>query len=167
MQDCESQTAGNAPAVVPVLTAEGKNPAGMGLGANKEEFDYMVNAKSRGPPNYENQTSRQTYYKILTWQPHGIMKLMDIPVLMVVPELDIISPPEQQFALFDTFKRPKKVHVAPGKGHLSVLSGEEFPMLMQMQAEFVRDIIAGKGPVVDDIAPMVINRGAPMIGVDT
>ncbi|KAI4906243.1 hypothetical protein J4E90_010716 [Alternaria incomplexa] len=38
-QDRESQLTGNKPLYVPVLTAEGKNPAGMGLGADKEEFD--------------------------------------------------------------------------------------------------------------------------------
>ena len=38
-QDRESQLAGNPPLYVTVLTAEGKNPAGMGLGADKEEFD--------------------------------------------------------------------------------------------------------------------------------
>lgn len=38
-QDRESQLAGNPPLYVPVLTAEGKNPAGMGLGADREEFD--------------------------------------------------------------------------------------------------------------------------------
>lgn len=38
-QDRESLVAGNPPLYVPVLTAEGKNPAGMGLGAGKEEFD--------------------------------------------------------------------------------------------------------------------------------
>ena len=149
MQDRESQAAGNPPTFAPVLTDRGENPAGMGLGADKEEFDYMVNAKSRGAPNYENRTTLQTYYKILMWQPHGIMKHMDMPVLMVVPELDMISPPEQQFALFETFPHPKKVHVAPGKGHLNVLSGEEFPQLAQMQAEFVRDTLAGRLPATN------------------
>ena len=38
-QDRESQLGGNKPLYVPVLTAEGKNPAGMGLGADKEEFE--------------------------------------------------------------------------------------------------------------------------------
>lgn len=38
-QDRQSQLAGNPPLYVPVLNAEGKNPAGMGLGADKEEFD--------------------------------------------------------------------------------------------------------------------------------
>ncbi|KAJ5997671.1 DltD domain-containing protein [Penicillium canescens] len=143
MRDRESQISGNAAMYLPVLTEKGENPAGMGIGADKEEFDYMVNAKSRGAPNHENHTTLQTYYKIVMWQPHGIMKYMDpTPVLMVVPELDMISPPEEQFALFDTFPEPKKVHIAPGKGHLDVLSGEDFPALSAMQAAFLREQMA-------------------------
>ncbi|KAJ8120946.1 hypothetical protein ONZ43_g2480 [Nemania bipapillata] len=37
--DRESIVAGNQPLYIPVLTAEGKNPAGMGIGADKEGFD--------------------------------------------------------------------------------------------------------------------------------
>ena len=145
MQDRESRAAGNEPVFLPVLTPDGKNPAGMGLGADKEEFDYMVNAKSRGAPRHENRTTLQSYYKIIMWQPHGIMKYMaPTPVLMVVPECDMISPPEEQFALFETFPSPKCVHVAPGKGHLNVLSGEEFPALSQLQAEFVVKAVKGQ-----------------------
>lgn len=66
------------------------------------------------------------------------------PVLMVVPEKDMISPPEEQLALFETFPEPKKVHVAPGKGHLNVLSGDDFPALAKMQAEFVFEMLEKK-----------------------
>jgi len=142
-QDRESQLMGNKPLYVPVLTAEGKNPAGMGLGADKEEFDYMVNAKSRGAPRHENHTTFQSYYKIKLWQPQGIMRYLDrTPVLMVVPELDQISPPEAQIALHGTFPEPKVLHIAPGKGHLNVLSGDDFPMLSTLQADFVKKIVA-------------------------
>ncbi|KAI4639769.1 hypothetical protein J4E93_009123 [Alternaria ventricosa] len=142
-QDRESQLTGNKPLYVPVLTAEGKNPAGMGLGADKEEFDYMVNAKTRGAPRHENHTTFQSYYKIKLWQPQGIMRYLDrTPVLMVVPELDQISPPEAQIALHATFPEPKVLHIAPGKGHLDVLSGDDFPMLSDLQAAFVKKIVA-------------------------
>lgn len=145
MQDRESQAAGNEPTFLPVLTEKGENPAGMGIGADKEEFDYMVNAKSRGAPRHENRTTLQSYYNIIMWQPHGIMKYMSpTPVLMVVPEKDMISPPEEQLALFNTFPEPKKVHLAPGKGHLNVLSGDDFPQLAKMQAEFVFEILGMK-----------------------
>lgn len=143
MRDRESQARGNEPHYLPVLTAEGKNPAGMGLGADKEEFDYMVNAKMRGAPNYENRTTLQTYYKIVTWQPHGVIKYMgESPVLMVVPECDMISPPEEQFKLFDSFPgKRNKVHVALGKGHLNVLSGDDFPALQAMQSAYLKEIV--------------------------
>lgn len=57
MQDRESRMAGKPPVILPVLTEKGETPAGMGIGADKEEFDYMVNAKSRGAPRHENGTT--------------------------------------------------------------------------------------------------------------
>ncbi|KAK8066219.1 hypothetical protein PG997_012966 [Apiospora hydei] len=138
MRDRASQLAGNPPMFLPVLTAQGRNPAGLGLGASTDELDYMLNAQSRGAPNYQNQTTVQTYYKLLTWQPHGIMRYLEsTPVLMVIPELDQMSPPEEQRALFDSFPEPKQVHVALGKGHLNVLSGDDFADLSALQAEFL------------------------------
>lgn len=143
MKDRESQIKGNEPFYLPVLTAKGENPAGMGIGADEEELDYMVNAKSRGAPNYENRTTLQTYYKLVTWQPHGVMKYMgDTPVMMVVPEMDKISPPAEQSALFRSFEgKRNKVHVAQGKGHLNVLSGDDFPILQALQANFLEAVM--------------------------
>jgi hypothetical protein len=60
------------------------------------------------------------------------------PVMIVIPELDTISPPEDQRALFDTFSEPKELHVAIGKRHLDVLSGDDFPTLSIKQAAFVK-----------------------------
>ncbi|KUI66527.1 hypothetical protein VM1G_02157 [Cytospora mali] len=139
MRDRESQAAGNPPMTIPVLNSQGQNPAGLGLGATTDELDYMLNAQSRGAPNYKNQTTIQSYYKLMKWQPHGIMRYIDpTPVMMVIPELDALSPPEEQHALFTMFPEPKLVYVAHGKGHLDVLSGEDFPELAAMQAEFVK-----------------------------
>ena len=47
-----------------------------------------------------------------------------------------------QLALHASFPEPKKLHVAPGKGHLNVLSGDDFPALAAMQAQFVKDMVA-------------------------
>lgn len=59
--------------------------------------------------------------------------------MVIIPELDTISPPEGQVALFDTFPEPKHSHVALGKGHLNVLSGEDFPVLMEMQVQWLKE----------------------------
>ena len=103
----------------------------------------MVNVKMRGAPRHENHTTFQSYYKIKLWQPQGVMRYLNrTPVLMVVPELDQISPPEAQIALHGTFPEPKVLHIAPGKGHLDVLSGDDFAMLSKLQADFVKKIVA-------------------------
>ncbi|KAF2259784.1 alpha/beta-hydrolase [Lojkania enalia] len=140
MRDRLSQVAGNAPSFLPVLTADGKNPAGLGFETNTEELDYMMNAKSRGAPNYENRTTLQTYYKLVVWQPHGIIRHMaPTKVCMIVPELDRISPPKKQFELFETLPEGKQSYIAKGKGHLDVLSGEQFEELMGLQAKFLQE----------------------------
>ncbi|RDW89665.1 hypothetical protein BP6252_01697 [Coleophoma cylindrospora] len=144
MKDRESQVKGNKPFYLPVLTDKGENPAGFGIGADKEGFEYVVKAKETVAANHDNRTTLQTYYKMVLWQPHGLMKYVTpTPVMMVVPELDKISPPQHQLALFDTLVSPKRKHIALGKGHLNVLSGDDAPELMQMQVDFVLAALSG------------------------
>ncbi|KAL3425914.1 DltD domain-containing protein [Phlyctema vagabunda] len=145
IKDRESQLKGNKPFYLPVLTERGENPAGFGIGADKEGFEYIVDAKERVAANHKNQTTLQTYRKLVSWQPHKLMEyITPTPVMFVVPELDRISPPEDQLFLFDTLTSPKRKHLAAGKGHLNVLSGEDAPVLMQMQVDFVLAALEGK-----------------------
>ncbi|KAJ2982263.1 hypothetical protein NQ176_g1491 [Zarea fungicola] len=133
---------GTPPITISVLTEDGRNPAGMGIGADKMEYDYMVNAKFRGAPNYENRTTLQSYYKMMAWQPFEVMKyLSKTRVFMIIPENDTISPADKQQELFDGFPEPKTAHVAKGKGHLDVLSGEDYEELADMQASFLKSIL--------------------------
>jgi fermentation-respiration switch protein FrsA (DUF1100 family) len=144
MKDRQSQVQGNRPFYLPLLTSEGNNPAGFGIGMDKEGFEYIVNAKERVAPTFENRTTIQTYYKMVMWQPSGLMRYVSpTPVMMVVPEMDQVSPPEDQLALFETFSGPKKAHVALGKGHLNVLSGDDFPFLMKLQVGWVLGALRG------------------------
>lgn len=138
MKDRESQVNGNPPFYLPVLTEKGENPAGFGIGADKEGFQYIVGAKERVAPAHENRTTIQSYYKMVAWQPAGLMKYVTpTPVIFIIPELDKISPPEGQLAVFEEMTEPKRKHIALGKGHLNVLSGEDFPFLMKLQIDFM------------------------------
>ncbi|GME51606.1 related to DltD N-terminal domain protein [Neofusicoccum parvum] len=142
MQDRQSCTVGgNGPTYIPLLMSDGRNPAGLGFQAGPDELDFMINAKERTAPNYENRTTLQTYYKLLTWQPHGIVKYLNTPIMMIIPELDRISPPDGQKDLFKTFPEPKLSHVVPGRGHLNVISGEEFPELMSKQVLWLQEYL--------------------------
>lgn len=144
LKDRESQLKGNDPFYLPLLSDQGQNPAGLGLGMDKENFEYIVRAKETVAPAFENRCTIQTYYKMVMWQPMGLMRYVTpTPVLFVVPELDTVSPAKEQIALFDTLSMPKKVHTAPGKGHLNVLSGEDFPFLMKLQVDWVMGAMEG------------------------
>jgi fermentation-respiration switch protein FrsA (DUF1100 family) len=143
-KDRESQVKGNPPFYMPLLTDKGENPAGFGIGMDKEGFEYITTAKERVAPSFENRTTLQSYYKIVMWQPSGLMRYVSpTPVFFVVPELDKVSPPEDQVALFETFAEPKQLHMAMGKGHLNVLSGEDFPVIMKLQATWAAAALEG------------------------
>ncbi|KAK4062497.1 uncharacterized protein Triagg1_9983 [Trichoderma aggressivum f. europaeum] len=145
MKDRESRILGNTPTFLPVLTEKRENPAGMGMDVDDAGFEYMMNVKDHGAPNYENQTTLQTYYRLISWQPFEVMRYLHVrpsraSILMIIPENDLMSPPETQIKWFDSFPTPKKMHVALGKGHLDVLSGDDSQVLADLQVKFVLDI---------------------------
>ncbi|KAI9842018.1 MAG: hypothetical protein M1837_007514 [Sclerophora amabilis] len=141
MRDRESQARGNAPFYLPVLTEKGENPAGFGIGTAEEDYMLIVNAKKLAP-NYENRTTLQTYYKIAAWQPFGLMPLVSpTPVMILTSENDKISHAVNQLKLFDSMSEPKKSYLAPGKGHMDIFSGEDFPKLMKLQVDFIRETL--------------------------
>ncbi|GME49571.1 hypothetical protein BP5796_01703 [Neofusicoccum parvum] len=144
IKDRQSQLRGNPPFYLPPFTSKGSNPLELAAEGGIEAYNYMVNVKDRGAPNYEDRTTMQSYAKIAKWQPHSLMKFVDTPVLGMVPEFDKISPTDQQLALFDELACPKKVHVAKGKSHLNILSGEDFGLLQQVQVDFLNDVLMGK-----------------------
>jgi len=142
MKDRQSQAKGNGAFYLPPFARNGDNPIGMADGGGLEAYNFMVNVKEKGAANFENRTTLQSYYKIVQWQPRGLMHLIhQTPVLMLIPELDQISKPEDQRSLFNSFSGPKELHIAHAKGHLNVLSGEDFPALQKLQVDFIRDLL--------------------------
>ena len=139
IKDRESRQVGNPPTYLPMLTATGRNPAGLHLHPTPEELELVTTAQVRGATNFKNRCTLETYYNFLTWSPEDIMKFLPpTPVLLMVPELDTWSPPEKQVALYETFSSPKRIQKIPGKGHLGLFGGAEFPDLMQLQVEFLK-----------------------------
>lgn len=66
------------------------------------------------------------------------------PVMVVVPEHDVISPPADQLGLFERVgSTPKTLHIARGKGDLNVLSGDDAPALQQLQVDFLSGALDG------------------------
>jgi fermentation-respiration switch protein FrsA (DUF1100 family) len=144
MRDREFQMKGNKPFYLPLISDKGDNPAGIDIWADREVLQFITDAKERVASTFESRITIQTYYKMVMWQPNGIMRYVSpTPVMVVVPELDKVSSPEEQVALFNSLSQPKRLHVAPGKGHLNVLSGEDFPVLMKLQADWLQSALDG------------------------
>ena len=94
MQDRESQLKGNPPFYLPMVTKQGENPAGFGVGIDKEKYEQIVNAGKDIAPNHVNRTTIQSYHKMLLWQPFTLWQYLDLtPVMFLTPELDQLSPP--------------------------------------------------------------------------
>ncbi len=145
MRDRESQVKGNAPFYMPVLTEVGVNPAGFGVGVDKEHFAKIVSAGREVAPNHVNRTTIQSYYKMVMWQPSAVWRLLSpTPVMLIVPELDRLCPPEIQIRHFETLSEPKRSHIALGRGHMDILENEDFPNLMEMQSKFIYEVFEGK-----------------------
>ena len=142
IQDRASQISGNPPYYVPMLTAQGENPAGFGIGIEKDNYGLLVDTKEKIAPTFENRTTIQTYYKLVMWQPCPLWKyLSPTPVLFVVPELDRLCPLEKQLHCFEMLSEPKKCHIEPGKGHMDVLSGPNSDTLMSLQIDFILNVL--------------------------
>ncbi|TGO56822.1 hypothetical protein BOTNAR_0215g00170 [Botryotinia narcissicola] len=138
---------GNPPFSLAPFTANGVNPVGMADGGGLEAYEFMVHVRNKEAASFVNKTTIQSYYKIAMWQPRSIFKLMQTAVMMLVPELDAISSPQDQMAVFDDLTGPKREYMVKGQGHLNVLSGDEFLGLMERQVEFINDVLEG---ILDD-----------------
>ncbi|KJX94358.1 peptidase s15 like protein [Zymoseptoria brevis] len=144
MQDRESQMAGNDPYYLPILDINFESPGGMSNGVKSSEAEYMRTLKSLGAVNYENRLTVQSYYKILTWSPLSLIARLETPTLVIIPELDTLSPVEEQIAMTEILQCPKKVHIAPGRNHMDVLTGDGFDALCQMQLDFIMESLGAE-----------------------
>ncbi|KAI9035174.1 acetyltransferase fmaC [Aspergillus affinis] len=146
-QDRASQIAGNEPFYLPMVTEKGENPAGFGVGIDRERYAAIVDRGKEIARGHVNRTTLQSYYKMLMWQPFGLWEssLLRNPVLMVVPELDRLSPAERQVTQFEKLKGSgKRLFVQKGVGHMDIVEGEHFPELMQVKVRFLREVMEGR-----------------------
>lgn len=149
MRDRESQLRGNEPFVLQPFNSKGENPAGFagsGGPGGKEAYLLMMAAAERGHPNFRDRIALQSYHKMALFRPKEVIEQMleGIPTMMMIPELDEISPPAEQKEVFEKLKTPKKLHWAEGKGHLSILSGEGSDKFLEAEIEFFETALKGE-----------------------
>lgn len=142
IQDRVAQLRGNPPHEIAPFTARGDNPIGMaGAGGpgGLESYAFMRLAKEKGAEGFRDRIALQTYHKLALFRPMEFMDMIKAPVLMVVPELDYVSDPEEQATAFKKVTAPgSKLYLAPGKGHLNIVTGHGSVELVQYTDEFIQ-----------------------------
>ncbi|KAI1431294.1 DltD domain-containing protein [Xylaria sp. CBS 124048] len=147
IKDRQSQARGNEGFTLPPFNAKGENPIGMagsGGPGGLESFEFMNAVIDRGAPNFRNRITLQSYYKLALFHPKQLLKMVDVtPVMMITPELDAMSPPEEQKEAFEAFTQEKRFYLAKGKGHLTVLSGSGSEDVLDAQIQFMKEMMTG------------------------
>lgn len=156
MRERESLVAGNTPVYLPVLTEDGRNPAGFGGGADElseqpqvdAARDTMAVGERVVRPGYEQPTTLTTYYRLATFYPFRYMPLVPpTPVMVVIPDEDRLSPTEKQKSLiYDAISETgtrKRLLMVKGKGHMDVFGSEDFKRVLDAQIDFIRESLVG------------------------
>lgn len=143
-QDRASQIVGNDPFYLPMLDAQGRNPAGFGLGIDNERYSKIIEAGKKIAPTHVNRTTIQSYYRMFLWQPFGLWRMNEhIPVFFVIPELDKLSPAEKQLIYWEELRCPKRKTIVRNVGHMEVMEGEHAKSLISEMETFLRDVLQG------------------------
>lgn len=149
-----SQLRGNKPLSLPPFNSKGENLAGFGGAGGPgglEAYSLMRAAAESGHPDFRDRITLQTFHKLALARPMELLDMTDpdLAVMVVVPELDDISSPEEQTSAFKKLKNSNKLlHIAPGKKHLSVLTGEGSEELLKAMDDFFRAALGMREEVI-------------------
>ncbi|KAL3473254.1 Alpha/Beta hydrolase protein [Aspergillus californicus] len=163
LKDREAQILrGNPPYILPIAESLAEIPFNSHVNANRDEEEAEEIRRQQERWKAEAVSAEQEFDERLTHNPYGttlqsyhrmflfepvpgtmVKEVWPTPVLFLTPELDQISPPGDQTAVFGELREPKRQVFAPGKEHVYVLHGAEMPMLMKWQIDFVWQVVRG------------------------
>lgn len=146
IKDRVSQLRGNEPYSLPPFTARGDNPIGFGGAGGPggvEAYNLMKAASELGHPHFRDRIALQTYHNLAMFRPKEYLDMIKAPVMMIIPELDDISPPKEQREAFARIKAPKKEYLAKGKGHLNIATGEGSKEMVAATVDFFKAALEG------------------------
>ena len=146
IKDRVSQLRGNEAHSIAPFTPKGDNPIGMGGAGGPggvEAYNLMKAAMELGYADFRDRITLQTYQKLAMFRPKEYVNMIRAPVMMIIPELDDISPPEEQREAFARIQSPKREYWAVGKGHLNIATGEGSKEMVAATAKFFKEALQG------------------------
>ncbi|TGO21667.1 hypothetical protein BPAE_0206g00010 [Botrytis paeoniae] len=141
IRDRQSQLRGNEAFTLPPFNCKGENPMGFGGSGDTggmEAYSFMSAVIDHGAPNFCDRITLQTYQKLFMFRPKVLLDMVQASTLIIVPELDDISSPEEQIEAFGLLAGPKTLYIAKEKEHLTVLSGDKSEGILSAMTEFIK-----------------------------
>lgn len=146
IKDRVSQLKKNEPLSIIPFTPEGDNPIGMGGAGGPggiEAYNLMKAASELGHPDFRDRLTLQTYHKLAMFRPMEYMDMVKAPLMMIIPELDDISPVSEQREALSRVQSPKQEYFAKGKGHLNIATGEGSTEMVAATLAFIEAALEG------------------------
>ena len=146
MKDRVSQLRKNEPLSIAPFTPQGDNPIGMGGAGGPggiEAYNLMKAASELGHPDFRDRLTLQTYQKLAMFRPMEYMDMIKAPLMMIIPELDDISPISEQREALSRVQGPKREYFAKGKGHLNIATGDGSTEMVAATLDFLEAALGG------------------------
>ena len=146
IRDRVSQIRGNEPFSLAPFTTKGDNPIGFGGAGGPggiEAYNLTKAASALGHSDFRDRITLQTYQKLAMFRPMEYLDMIRVPVMIVIPELDDISPPEEQREAFARIKSRKKEYWAQDKGHFNITTGTGSKEMVAATIAFFKSALEG------------------------
>jgi cephalosporin-C deacetylase-like acetyl esterase len=147
IKDRVSQLRGNEPYSLAPFNSKGDNPIGFGGAGGPgglEAYNLMKAASELDHPDFRDRITLQTYQKLAMFRPKQYMDMVRAPVMMIIPELDDISPPQEQKEAFGLLQCPKIEYFAKNKGHLNIATGDGSKEMVAATLSFFKSALDGE-----------------------
>ncbi|KEF53486.1 uncharacterized protein A1O9_10461 [Exophiala aquamarina CBS 119918] len=118
---------------LPIVHAE---PFGVCALNGKDVYDFFTEWEKKS--TWKNQVTIRTMELFRGYEPQQLIeKISPTPLLMTVPTLDTLTPPDLSLAAYARAKEPKELNLLPG-GHFDSYAGETMEKNVVTQINFLK-----------------------------
>ncbi|THX78337.1 DltD N-terminal domain protein [Aureobasidium pullulans] len=137
-QERLSRAAGNEPGKMPVIV---ENPVDQAALPHAESFAFFSPWVEK--IGWKNELTIRSFESIIEYFPSArIHQIGPTPLLMQVPEKDVVGVTTAMLEAYSRAKEPKELQMLPG-GHFSIFEGKDFETLLAKEVEFLKRTLLG------------------------
>ena len=140
-QDREARFAGQAPAMVPVVSADPAGPAAL---PTADSYQWFTETGKTRAPAWKNEVTLRTAEMLMEYEPVSyIERISPTPLLMIIAAQDHLAVADEAFAAFNQAREPKKLVIWPG-GHFEAYTEPGFKVASGAARDWFVEHLAAK-----------------------